>query len=52
MKRSLHLKTALLLLYVVACTLMLVAAHEADSAYGVDAADTTALRWRTASAFD
>ena len=46
MKASLPLKTAVLIAYVAACTHLLVLAHEVDTLYVTDVADTTALRLR------
>lgn len=47
MKPSLHLKTAVVVVYVLACTQVLMMAHEADTGYVTDVADTAALRLRT-----
>lgn len=47
MKPSLHLKTAVVIVYVLACTQVLMMSHEADTGYVTDVADTTALRLRT-----
>jgi hypothetical protein len=47
MKPSLHLKTAVVIVYVLACTQLVMMAHEADTGYVTDVADTTALRLRT-----
>ena len=47
MKPSLHLKTAIVIVYMLACTQLLMMAHEADTGYVTDVADTTALRLRT-----
>ena len=52
MKRSLHLKIAVLIVYVVACTQLLLTAHEADKGFGIDVADTAALRLQGASLLD
>lgn len=47
MKPSLHLKAAIVIVYVLACTQLLMTAHEADTGYVTDVADTAALRLRT-----
>lgn len=52
MKCSLHLKVAVLIVYVVACTQLLLSAHEADHGFGIDVADTTAMRLQGASLLD
>ena len=52
MKRSLHLKIAVLIVYVMACTQLLLTAHEADKGFGIDVADTTALRLQGACLLD
>ena len=46
------MKIAVLIVYVVACTQLLLPAHEADKGFGIDVADTTALRLRGASLLD
>ncbi len=49
MKPSLHLKIAVLIVYVVVCTQLLLTAHQNDNGFGVDVADTTALRLQSES---
>ncbi|GEM_PF-7120918 len=44
MKPSLHLKIAVLLAHVLLCTYLVLAAHQADSSFGTDAADSAAMR--------
>ena len=51
MKLPLHVKTALLIAYVLLCTHVLVLAHQNDHAFGIDVADTTALRQQADMAF-
>ena len=51
MKLTLHLKIFLLLAWVVACTHVLVGAHQQDHGFGIDAADTAALRQQADAAF-
>lgn len=52
MKPSLHLKIAVLIVYVVACTQLLLAAHKADNGFGIDVADTAALRLQGGALLD
>lgn len=51
MKLPLHLKVVLLLAYVALCTQVLVTAHLTDHSFGIDVADTAALRQQADCAF-